>query len=534
MSLEFLQVADAVAREKNIQKDQIIEVMEQAFEMAAKRKFGMDLNVKAHMDRVDGTVAMKKLIHVVEVVMEPISLDEVKLAQREMREPKMQPAVDVKTGVPLLQNANQMVLSEARKVNPAIQLGEYLTEDLPPMDFGRIAAMAAKQVIFQKVRDAERGKEFEEYKDKQGEVVSGIVKRTDFNGTVIDMGKAEAFLPKEETIGRESFKPNDRVRGYIYKVEQRPRGPQIFISRTHPQFLVKLFAEVVPEIANGTIEVVGAARDPGFRAKIAVKSADRNMDPVGACVGVRGVRVQAVTNELQGERVDIIPWSANPAEFLVRAMQPAEVTKVVLDEEDNRIEVVVPEDKLSLAIGKRGQNVRLASQLTGWNIDVMSAQEESDRRNQELTALTQNFIEKLDVDDTLARLLIAEGFQTTEDLLKVSAEELGRTQGLDITVAGELQRRAQACVDEQSKKINQLGVAEDLAKFPGISTDMLVILADKGIKTLDDFADLATDELMELLPAGMVADKAAEKMIMRARQHWFDADENATAQQASA
>lgn len=532
MALEFLQIAEAVAREKDIEKEQVLEVMEQAIQMAARRKYGMDMNVQATIDRVTGEVTLKKLIQAVEVVMEPTSLEEVRLANREGRDPEMQPAVD-EAGKALTENASQMLLKQAQKVNKDIQLGEYLMEDLPPIEFGRVAAQAAKQVIFQKVKDVERGKELEEYQDRVGEVISGIVKRADYNGVLVDLGKAEAFLPRDEMIARETYRQNDRVRAYIYKVQPQHRGPQIFVSRTHPQFLIELFKEEVPEVANGVIEIMGASRDPGFRAKMAVKSFDRNMDPVGACVGVRGVRVQAVTGELQGERIDIIEWSSDPAEFLVRAMQPAIVTKVVLDEDDNRIEVVVPEDNLSLAIGRRGQNVKLAGQLTGWNIDVMTETEENDRRTQEVEVLTQNLIANLDVDEVLSRLLISEGFRTYDDLLRVPASELATIEGLDEAIASELQNRAQACLDSATKKMEKLGVSDELVGLEGMNADLVSLLAEKEIKTLDDLGDLATDELMEMIPGGMLNDKQAERLIMAARAHWFAEDDTEAAATAA-
>jgi N utilization substance protein A len=524
MSLEFLQIAEAVSREKDIEKEQVLEVMEQAIQMAARRKYGMDLNIKAIIDRVSGDVTLKKLIEAVQIVTEPTSIEEVRAAHREGREPEMRPACD-KRGYPLKQNASQMLLAEAQQVNPEIKIGEFLVEDLPPIDFGRVAAQAAKQVIFQKVKDVERSKELEEYADSVGQVISGIVKKADYNGVIVDLGRAEAFLPREEMIARETYRQNDRVRAYIYKVHPAHRGPQIFVSRTHPQFLMELFREEVPEIANGTIEIINAARDPGFRAKIAVKSFDRNMDPVGACVGIRGVRVQAVTQELQGERIDIIEWSPDPAEFLVKAMQPAVVTKVVLDEDENRIEVVVPEDNLSLAIGRRGQNVRLASILTGWDIDVMTEEEESERRTQEVELLTQNFIANLDVDEVLARLLISEGFQTVDDLLKVDAIELAQVEGLDEAIAAELQNRAKTCLDAAAKKLQKLGMEDALVNMQGMNADLLSVLAENKLKTLDDLGDLATDELMEMLPKGMLTEKQAERLIMAARAHWFAEEE---------
>ncbi len=521
MALEFLQIAEAVAKEKDIEKEDVLDVMEQAIQMAARRKYGMDLNIKATIDRISGEVDLKKLREVVQMVREPVSIEEVRAANREGREPEMRPACDSK-GYPLKENPSQLLLAEAKKENPNAEIGEFLIEDLPPIDFGRVAAQAAKQVIFQKVKDVERAKELEEYKDRVGEVISGIVKKADYNGVIIDLGGAEAFLPREEMISRETYRQNDRVRAYVYKVQSAHRGPQIFASRTHPQFLIEMFKEEVPEIANGTIEVMGAARDAGFRAKIAVKSFDHNMDPVGACVGIRGVRVQAVTQELQGERVDIIEWSADPAQFLVRAMQPAVVIKVVLDEDEGRIEVVVPEDNLSLAIGRRGQNVKLASVLTGWNIDVMTEAEESERRLQEVNLMTQNFIVNLDVDEVLARLIISEGFQNVDDLLKVEPIELAHIEGLDENIAAELQNRAQVCINAASEKLEKLGVKEELMSMTGMNADLLVALAENEVKSLDDLGDLATDELMEILPAGMLLEKQAERLIMSARAHWFE------------
>jgi N utilization substance protein A len=533
MGLEYLQIADAIAREKDIEKEQVLEVMEQAIQTAARRKLAaelnlqpLDLTVQALIDRTTGDVSIKRLIKVVPMVLEPTSPDEARAAAREGREPEMRPASD-KRGYPLKSNPSQILLAEAKKSNPDIALGEFLMEDMPPRYFdGRVAAQAAKQVIFQKVKDVERAKELVEYKDRVGQIVAGIVKRVDFNGAWVDLGRAEAWLPKDEIIPRENFKQNDRVRAYIYKVSQQPRGPQIFLSRTHPQYLVELFKEQVPEIANGTIEVMGAARDPGFRAKIAVKSFDRNLDPVGACVGIRGVRVQAVTQELQGERVDIIEWSPNAAEFLVKAMQPAQVAKVVLDEDDNRIEVIVPEDNLSLAIGRRGQNVRLASILTGWDIDVMTEAEETERRTQEFQALSQNLMQNLDVDEVLARLLITEGFRTVDDILKVTPEEIAAIEGLSAEVAAELQTRAQTALTAAAEKLAKLGVTDELKNMPGMTADLVVLLGEKGVKTLDDLGDLATDELQEMLPQGLLNEKQAQKLIMAARQHWF-ADEEA-------
>lgn len=522
--LELLQIAESVHREKDISREEVLEAMEGAFAASAARKYGRDLDIVAYIDRQTGEVSLKKRKKVVNLVQEPVSIEEVRAARREDREPEMRTSSDSR-GYPSDENDQQILLKKAQETHPDVQIGEYIYEDLPPIELGRIAAQAAKNIIFQKLKDADRSKEYDLFKDSVGQVISGTVKKADFNGAIVDLGSAEAFLPKEETIQKERFKQGDRVRAYIYKVEERPRGHQIFISRTHPQFLIELFKEEVPEVQNGTIEIMGAARDPGFRAKMAVKSYDHNLDPVGACVGVRGVRVHAVTAELQGERVDIINWSPDPATFLVRAMAPAVVSKVVLDEDENRIEVVVPEDNLSLAIGRRGQNVRLASVLTGWDIDVMSESEESERRSQEVRTLTENFMTNLDVDDMLARLLVSEGFNSTDDLLKVSAAELGQIEGLNEEVAAELQNRAQAVLDAAAEKLAKLGVTDELKTFDGMNADLLTALAEGGVKTVDDLGDLATDELMEIVPAGLLQPKQAERMIMNARARWF-ADED--------
>ncbi len=532
MSLELLQVAEAVAREKDIDREMIVEAMEQAIQMGARRKYGMDLDIIASVDRMDGSITLKRRWEVVSKVVEPIDEDEYRRAQRENREPKMKPAVD-KEGKPVSKNEFQMLLSEAQKVKKDAALGDFIEEELPPFDFGRIAAQAAKQVIFQKVRDAERVKEFEEYESRVGEIMSGIVKRVDYNGILIDLGRAEAILPRNEIIPKETYRQGDRVRGYIYDVRREQRGPQIFISRTHPKLLEKLFAQAVPEIASGTIEIIGAARDPGFRAKIAVKSYDHNIDPVGACVGIRGVRVQEVVNELQGERVDIIEYTPDPAAFLIKAIAPATVTKVVVDEAEGRMEVIVPEDNLSLAIGRRGQNVRLASMLTGWSIDVMTESESSEKQAAQFDTLSKMFIEGLDVDDTLARLLIAEGFNSIEEMVMISAEEMGGIEGLDEAIATELQNRANTWLASQRKQIEKIGVSDELAALEGIRTEILLELGKNKIVTLDDLGDLATDELMEMLPKGLMTDAQAERLIMQARQHWF-ADEDGSQTTANA
>jgi len=384
-------------------------------------------------------------------------------------------------------------------------------------------------VIVQRVRDAERQRQFNEYKDRVGEIVNGLVKRVEFGNVIVDLGRAEAILRRDELLPRESFRQGERVRAYIYDVRQEVRGPQIFLSRTHPQFMAKLFAQEVPEIYDGIIEIRAVARDPGSRAKIAVISNDSGIDPVGACVGMRGSRVQAVVAELQGEKIDIIPWSQDPATFVVNALAPAEVAKVVMDEEQRRIEVVVPDDQLSLAIGRRGQNVRLASQLTGWDIDILTEAEESERRQEEFRTRSRMFIDALDVDDVIAHLLVTEGFTSVEEVAFVPLAELAGIEGFDEDVAGELQQRARAFLEEQNAKLEarrkELGVSDEIAALAGVTPALLAALGEKGVKALDDLADLAGDELIEMVGAAVKLEPdAANAIIMAARAHWF-ADE---------
>ena len=374
---DLLTTADTVARDKGIERDEVLEAMEQAIQKAGRSKYGQEYDIRAEIDRRTGEIRLMRFREVVETIEN---------------------------------EATQMSLAEAQMHDAEAQVGDYITDPLPPIDFGRIAAQTAKQVIVQRVRDAERQRQYNEFKDRIGEVVNGLVKRTEYNNVVVDLGRAEAMLRRDELIPRESFRQGDRVRAYIYDVRPEPRGPQIFLSRTHPQFMAKLFAQEVPEIYDGIIEIRAVARDPGSRAKIGVISHDHSIDPVGACVGMRGSRVQAVVAELQGEKIDIIPWSGDPATFVVNALAPAEVAKVVMDEDQRRIEVVVPDDQLSLAIGRRGQNVRLASQLTGWDIDILTEAEESERRTEEIKSRSRLFIDAPDVDEVIAHLLVNEGF----------------------------------------------------------------------------------------------------------------------------
>ncbi len=506
---ELLQVADTVARDKGIDRDEVLEAMEQAIQKAGRSKYGQEYDIRAEIDRRNGEIRLLRFREVAE---------------------------------PLENEATQITLNEAQRLNPEAEIGDFITDPLPPIDFGRIAAQTAKQVIVQKVRDAERQRQFLEFKDRVGEIVNGLVKRVEFGNVVVDLGRAEAMTRRDELLPRESFRQGERVRALIYDVRPEPRGPQIFLSRTHPQFMAKLFAQEVPEIYDGIIEIKAVARDPGSRAKIAVISRDSGIDPVGACVGMRGSRVQAVVGELQGEKIDIIPWSPDPATFVVNALAPAEVAKVVMDEERRRVEVVVPDDQLSLAIGRRGQNVRLASQLTGWDIDILTEAEESERRTEEFHSRSKMFIDALDIDEVIAHLLVTEGFSSLEEVAFVAATDLADIEGFDADIAAELQERARAALAQRDRDYDErrreLGVEDDLAELEDMTPGMLVALGEKNIKTLDDFADLSSDELVELLAApdggGIELNpETANALIMRARAHWF-ADEPATAAMAAA
>jgi transcription termination/antitermination protein NusA len=464
---ELLQIADAVARDKSIDKSVVIEAMEEAMQRAAKARYGSENEIKVEIDPKTGETHTSRYLHVVELV----DNDKIEIS-----------------------------LDDAKLRNPAAQVDDIIAETLPPVDFSRIAAQAAKQVIVQKVRDAERERQYDEYKDRIGEIIHGIVKRSEFGSVVVDLGKAEGVVRRDEMIPRENFRTGDRIRAYIYDVRREVRGPQIFLSRSHPQFMVRLFAQEVPEIYDGIIEIRAVARDPGSRAKIAVISKDSSIDPVGACVGMRGVRVQAVVQELQGERIDIIPWSQDPATFIVNALAPAEVTKVVIDEDTSRVEVVVPDEQLSLAIGRRGQNVRLASQLSGWQIDILTETEESERRQKEFQERTKLFVDALDVDETMAQLLASEGFAEIEDIAYVPLNELASVEGFDEETAKELQQRALEFIEARNKELDDkrrsLGVADEALDVEGVSLAMAVALGEAEVKTLEDLAGCATDDLL--------------------------------------
>jgi N utilization substance protein A len=464
--LELLQIADAVAREKSIDRGIVIAAMEDAIQKAARSRYGSETEVRAEINPKTGEMRLSRLLLVVDKVEN---------------------------------DASQVSVEDAKRRNPAAQSGDYIAEALPPLEYGRIAAQSAKQVIVQKVREAERDRQYMEFKDRISDIVNGIVKRVEYGNVVVDLGRGEAIVRRDEMLPRETFRNGDRIRAFIYDVRREPRGPQIFLSRTHPQFMAKLFAQEVPEIYDGIVEVKAVARDPGSRAKIAVISRDSSVDPVGACVGMRGSRVQAVVNELQGEKIDIIPWTADPANFVVNALAPAEVAKVVLDEDKQRMEVVVPDQQLSLAIGRRGQNVRLASQLTGWDIDIVTEQEESEHRQAEFEKRTKLFVETLNVDEVVGQLLASEGFTSVEDLAIVDEKEIAGIEGFDEDTAQQLQARAREYLGkleaELDAKRKELGVADELTEVPGISTAMLVTLGEDGIKTVEDLAGCATDDL---------------------------------------
>ncbi|AXT27553.1 transcription termination/antitermination protein NusA [Ruegeria sp. AD91A] len=466
--LELLQTAEAVAREKMIDPGLVVEAMEESLARAAKSRYGAEMDIRVSIDRKTGKATFTRVRTVVED-------EELENYQAEM------------------------TVEQAKQYMEAPQVGDVYVEEVPPVEMGRIAAQSAKQVILQKVREAERDRQYEEFKDRAGTIINGAVKREEFGNVIVDLGGAEAVLRRNDKIGRESYRPNDRVRAYIKEVRREVRGHQIFLSRTAPEFMAELFKMEVPEIYDGIIEVKAVARDPGSRAKIAVISYDNSIDPVGACVGMRGSRVQAVVNELQGEKIDIIPWNEDQPTFLVNALQPAEVSKVVLDEEAGKIEVVVPEEQLSLAIGRRGQNVRLASQLTNLDIDIMTEAEESARRQKEFEARTQLFMETLDLDEFFAQLLVSEGFTNLEEVAYVEIDELLVIDGVDEGTAQELQTRAREYLEAQAKAAldaaRALGAEDSLIEFEGLTPQMVEALAKDDVKTLEDFATCADWEL---------------------------------------
>ena len=503
---ELLNVADTVAREKGIEREEVLEAMEQAIQKAGRSKYGQENDIRAEIDRKSGEIRLARYMEVAEEIEN---------------------------------ESTQLTLAEAQRRQSDLKLGDFLIDPLPPIDFGRIAAQTAKQVIVQRVREAEREQQFEEYKNRVEEIVNGLVKREDFGNVTVDLGRGEAVIRREELLPREKYRRGDRVRGYIYDVRREQRGPQIFMARTHPQFMAKLFGQEVPEIYDGIIEIRSVARDPGSRAKIAVISHDSSIDPVGACVGMRGSRVQAVVAELQGEKIDIIPWSQDPATFVVNALAPAEVAKVVLDEDAQKIEVVVPDEQLSLAIGRRGQNVRLASSLTGWEIDILTEEAESERRQAEVQQRSQTFIDALDVDDVIAQFLVSEGFTSVEEVAYVPEEELTSIEGFDAEVAEELRLRARNYLTLETERlatrVSELAIDDNLKTLDGLTLEMVVTLGESEIKTLEDFADLASDELIGaddgILREYGVKPAVANELILRARvaAGWISQEDMASA-----
>ena len=487
---ELIQMADLLAHEKGIEKEAVLHAMEEGISKAGRSKYGPEYDIRTSINANDGSIEMVRVMTVVEDVE-----DEFK----------------------------QISLADARKSNRFAKLGEEIVDPLPPMDFGRIAAQTARQVIMQKVRDAERTQQYEAMKDKKGQIVHGLVKRVEAGNLIVEIGHTEAMLRRDELIPREAYRVGDRIRALVLDVRPEIKGPQVFLTRSHPDFVTALFKAEVPEVYDGTIEIRAVARDAGSRSKIAVYSSDSTVDARGACIGMRGVRVQAVSTELQGEKIDVVTWSADPATFIINALAPNEVLKIVIDEEAKNVEVVMNEDQLSLAIGRRGQNIRLVSQLTGWHIDMMTETQEAEHRQAETKERVDLFMSALDIDDMMAHLLIQEGFATVEDIAYIGLDELTSIEGFDEALAGELQNRAKAYLVAKeariAEKLKELNLAKDLTEFEGLDKELLVKLGEKGVKTLDDLADLASDELIEI--AGNMTEKQANELIMKAREHWF-------------
>ncbi len=495
--LELIQVAEAVSREKSIEKEEVILAMEEAIQKAARSKYGLERDIRANIDRKNGSIDIAQFTEVVENIENELT---------------------------------QMTFEESERKNLNLIIGDFYKQSLPPIDFGRIAAQTAKQVISQKVREAERQRQYHEYKDRVGEIVVGTIKRVENHSITIDLGRAEATIKKDQMIPREQLKPGERLRCFIVEVTEETKGPQIFLSRASNQFLAALFTQEVPEIYDGIIEIKGVAREPGSRAKISAFSNDPSIDPVGACVGMRGSRVQAVVNELQGEKIEIIPWSDDPVSFVINALAPAVPSKVVMDEDAGRMEVVVPDDQLSLAIGRRGQNVRLASQLTNWFVDILTEAEESEKRQEEFNERNKIFIEALDIDEVIAHLMVSEGFTSVNDIADASIEELVSIEGFDEEIANELSERAKNFVMIETERVEsslrKLKISEDLYNFEELSKPSLLKLVENNIKTLDDLAELDSEELFNILGTSVfINEDDAGSVIMKAREHWFS-DEN--------
>jgi len=520
--LELLQIADAVAREKSIEKDIVIAAIEEAITKAAKGRYGAEHDIRALIDVRTGELTLKRCVTVVDA--DPVENED-----------------------------TEITLAAARKRDPNAVVGTVFEEILPPFEFGRVQTQMARQVVTHKVREAERERQYEEFKDRVGEIVNGTVKRVEYGNVIVDLGRGEGIMRRDQSIPRENFQVGDRIRSYIYDVRTETKGPQIMLSRAHGGFMAKLFAQEVPEVYDGVIEIRAVARDPGSRAKMAVVSNDSSIDPVGACVGMRGSRVQAVVAELQGEKIDIIQWSPDEPTFIVNGLAPAEVTKVVMDEDEERVEVVVPDEQLSLAIGRRGQNVRLASQLTGWQIDIMTESQESERRQREFAERTALFQEALDVDEVIAQLLATEGFETVEDVAYVEPREIADIEGFGEETAEELQARAREWLDKEAAALDarriELGVEDGVLEVEGVTLPMSVALGEAGVKTLEDLADLATDELRGAfethngervrvagaLESFNLSTEEAEALILRARvaAGWIEAAELTPAAEAA-
>jgi N utilization substance protein A len=516
--LEILQIAESVAREKGIEKEIVLNSMEHAMQKAARSRYGIEHDIRAVIDPKSGEMQLMRCMTVVD---------------DDYLETQARP----------YNSYTDIMLADALKRDPEAVVGKVYNENLPPMDFGRVAAQTAKQVINHEVREAERERQFGEYKDRVGEIVNGVVKRVEYGNIIIDLGRAEGIVRRSEAIPRENLHQGDRTRAYIFDVRREAKGPQIFLSRAKPEFMARLFAQEVPEVYDGVIEIKAAARDPGSRAKIAVLSHDGSIDPVGACVGMRGARVQAVVGELQGEKIDIIPWSADPATFIVNALQPAEVSKVVLEPEDMRVQVVVDEQQLSLAIGRRGQNVRLASQLTGWTIDILTESEESEKRQKEFATRTAAFMAALDLDEMMAQLLASEGFTTIEEIAYVELDDLAVIEGLNDEIASELQERAreylEALTAEQDAKRVELGVTDEVVALSTVTLPMAIKFGENDLKTMEDVAGLVPDDIRGwfetkngertrmpgVLESFNLTPEAAEAMIMEARvaAGWIEA-----------
>lgn len=511
--LELLQIADAVAREKGIEKEVVIEAIEDALQKAARARYGAEHDIRVKIDPRTGETSQKRVI---EVVPDDFELEG---------------------------EIGKVQLSSAKRTWRDAEVGKVYEESLPPFEIGRVQTQMARQVVMHKVREAERERQYDEYKDRAGEIVNGSVKRVEYGNVIVDLGRGEGIMRRDQSIPRENFNVGDRIRAYIYDVRRETKGPQIMLSRAHGGFMAKLFAQEVPEVYDGVIEIRAVARDPGSRAKMAVISNDSSIDPVGACVGMRGSRVQAVVAELQGEKIDIIQWSEDEATFIVNALAPAEVSKVVMDEEDERVEVVVPDEQLSLAIGRRGQNVRLASQLTGWQIDIMTESQESERRQKQFTETTALFQEALDVDEVIAQLLVTEGFAAVEDVAYVEPHEIAAIEGFDDETAEELQTRAREFLDKEAAALDakrvELGVEDGLLEIEGVTLPVAVALGEGDVKSVEDLAGLIPDDLRGwfetkdgertreagILDSFNLSPEDAEALIMRARvvMGWVEA-----------